>query len=125
VVPIGHERGTPYLPTHPDAEDGDRLVAYEAYQRSRSDRPKESHGLRVQESLYGLVSGHHRAEKDDQHDEYPGQILHPAVTEREAPAGAEARQREGDPKRHGSRRVSEVVDGVRQEGDAAGEQHDA
>src|SRR5215218_4309952 len=72
VVSVGHERRAPYLPTDPDAEHGDRLVAYEADQRSHRDRPQESDGLRVDDPLYSLVPGHHRAEEDDQYDDHPG-----------------------------------------------------
>src|SRR5215213_12026789 len=97
MVSVGHERRAPYLPTDPDAEHGDRLVAHEADYRSRRYRPQEPHGLRVQEPLYGLVSGHHRAEEDDQYDEHPGQVLHPPVAEREAPANAQTGKGEGDP----------------------------
>src|SRR5215208_7850545 len=97
MVAVGHKSRTPYLPTDPDAEYGDRLVAYEADQGSRRYRPHQLHGLRIDDPLYGLVSGHHRAEEDDQHDEHPGQVLHPPIPEREAPAGSQTAEREGDP----------------------------
>src|SRR5215203_3254177 len=71
MVSVGHERRAPYLPANPDAEYGDRLVAYEADQGSRRHRPHQPYGLRVDDPLYSLVSGHRRAEEDDQHDEYP------------------------------------------------------
>src|SRR5215217_8617245 len=123
MVSVGHERRALYLPTDPDAEHGDSLVAHEADYRSRRYRPHESHGLRVYEPLYGLVSGHHRAEEDDQHDDHPRQAFHPAVAEREAPADAQTGEGEGDPEGYGGSRVSEVVDGVRKQGHAARHQH--
>src|SRR5918993_1180019 len=89
VVPVRAQPCAPYLPADPDAEHGDRLVAQEAGHRSRGEGPKHPYRLRVDESLYGLVSGHHRAEENDQHDEHPGQVLYSPVAEREAPADAQ------------------------------------
>src|SRR5215210_5129113 len=123
MVSVGHERRAPYLPTDPDAKHSDRLVAYEANQRSRRYHPQEPHGLGAYETLYGLVSGNHRAEEDDEDDEHPGQVFHPTVPEREAPADTQTGEREGDPERYGSSRISEVVDGVGEQGHAAREQH--
>src|SRR5829696_145345 len=73
--------------------------------------------------LYGLVAGHHGAEQDDEHHDHPGQVLHPPVAEREAPADAQTGEREGDPQRYGGSRISEVVDGIRQQGHTARQQH--
>src|SRR5215217_7733406 len=119
VVSVGHKSRTPYLPTDPNAEHGDRLVAYEAEHGSYGDGPQHSYRLWVDDPLYGLVSGHHRAKEDDQHDDHPCQVLYSAVAEREAPADAQTDKGEGDPKGYGGSRVSEVVDGVRKQGHAA------
>jgi hypothetical protein len=81
--------------------------------------------LGVDEPLYGLVAGNESREQDDEHNDHPRQVFDPPVAEREASARAKARQREGDAQRHGGRRVAEVVDSVRQQGDAAGEQDHA
>jgi hypothetical protein len=66
-----------------------------------------------------LVASDHGAEQDDEHDDHPGQVLHPPIAEREAPAGSQAGEREGDPQRYGSQSVPEVVDHVGEQRDAA------
>src|SRR5215213_11622524 len=123
MVSVGHKSRTPYLPTDPDAEHGDSLVAYEAEHGSHGDGPQHPYGLRMDETLHGLVSGNNSAEEDDQHDDHPGQVLNPAVAEREAPADTQTGKGEGDPEGYGGSRVTEVVDGVRKQGHAAREQH--
>jgi len=77
----------------------------------------------VDDPLDGLIDGYHGAKQDDEHHHHPRQVLHPPVAVGEAPARAEARQREGDPQRHGGRRVPEVVDGIGEKSDRARE-HD-
>src|SRR5215203_4938160 len=101
VVAVCDERGAAYLPTHPDAEDRHRFVAQEPDRAGERDRPQQTHGLRVDDPLYGLVSGDEGREQDDEHHDHPGQVLHPPVAVWEAPARTEAYQREGDPERHG------------------------
>src|SRR5215217_2368659 len=123
MVSVGHERRAPYLPTHPDAKHSDCLVAYEADQRSRLYHPQEPHGLGAYEPLHGLVSGNHRAEEDDEDYDHPGQVLYSPVPEREAPADTQTGERERNPERYGGSRISEVVDGVGEQGDTAREQH--
>jgi hypothetical protein len=77
--------------------------------------------LGVYKPLYSLVAGNEGREQDDEHNDHPRQVFDPPIAIREAPARTEACEREGDPKWHSGRRVAEVVDGIRQEGDAAGE----
>src|SRR5918995_7254548 len=123
VVAVSDERRAAYLSAHPDAEDRHRLVACEAYCTRDGDGPEQPHRLRLDEPIYGLVSGNDRAEEDDEYNNNPGQVLHSAVAEREAPAGSQTGECEGDPERYGGHGAPEIVDGIPGEGEAA-RQHD-
>src|SRR5215218_2772387 len=123
VVAVRHKRRAPYLPADPDAEHGHRLVAQEPDHGRHGDGPQHPYGLRMDKPIDCLVSGNDGAEEDDEDDEYTSQVLDPPVAEGEAPAGAQTRQREGDPQGYGRGRVAEAVDGVREQGHAAREQH--
>src|SRR5215208_8049726 len=125
VVAVGYKSRAPDLSAHPDAEDGDRLVSQEAHYRGHRDGPQQLYGLRVDEPVYRLITGNHSAKQDDKHNDHTGQILHATVTEGEAAACPKAGEGEGDPERYCCGRIAEVVDSVREQRDAAGEEdHD-
>src|SRR5947208_701741 len=70
-------------------------------------------GLGVDEALEGLDAGDACADEDGGDDEQPGASL--------SELGA---QQERDAERDGRERVAEVVDDVREQGDAAGQHED-
>lgn len=70
------------------------------------------------------MAGDDGAEQDYEHDEHAGEVLGLAVAEREAAARAQPRQGEGDTERYRRRGVAKVVDRVRQQRHASGEEDD-
>ena len=80
--------------------------------------------LRVDQPPDRLVAGDDGGQRDHGDDEHAGEVLGPAVAVGVAAGGGAAAEGERDPQRHGGQRVGEVVDGVGQQRDRSGDQHD-
>ena len=80
--------------------------------------------LRVQQPLDALITRDERAGENSQHDCDTGQILDPAIAESEALARLLAGQPECNGKRDRGRGIAEIVDGIREQRDTAGHEHD-
>jgi len=76
----------------------------------------------MQEPLDALISRDDRARENREHDRDPCQVLDAAIAEREALARRLARKPERDRERDRSRGVTEIVDRIREQRDAAGEE---
>ena len=86
----------------------------------KADHPSGGKPAKVQhwtggdEAVYGLISGHQRAEKDDQNDDDASEIFDPAIAIGEGLRRLPPGKHEGDPERCGGTGIGDVVDGVRE-----------
>ena len=101
------------LPARSRIESRD-LVPHKADYPGGGERPEVVERLRVDQTLDGLHARDAGAEEDRGDDEVAGRLLAPRAPEEER-----------DPERHGGQCVAEVVDQIREEGDAvACHEHD-
>ena len=113
VVAVGHERRAfESLPGACSDERGEE-VAEEADRACQGERKEMFGGIRVDDPRYRLVRSDARADEDREYDRKA------CVAFRSFRA-----QRERDAERHRRQRVSDVMDQIRQECDAAGENED-
>jgi len=124
VVAIGHQRGAPDLPANPQSKKGHGFVGGEPHDARPGQGPKELDLTRIEEPVYGRVSREQTTAQNYQDDEDTRQVLHPPIPVGEAAAGPALGEPEGDPKGNGGRRVAEIMDRVREQRDASGEQDD-
>src|SRR5215212_7729458 len=112
VVPISHKGSAFDFPTNPDTKNGNSLIASKPDYRGHHDGPQVSHRLGIEESVYGLVTGDYGAKKDDEHYDYPCQVLKAPIAKGKAPARPQPSERKGDPQRHRGCRITEVMNSV-------------
>ena len=124
VVAVGHQRRAVDLASHPDAEHRHSLVSDEPDQAGERHPAQMTDWLWVNEAGDRLVAGDQCAEQDDQHDDDPGEVLHPPVAVSEGCGRLAPRQQESDPQRDGGRRIADIVDGVGKQRDAARDGND-
>jgi hypothetical protein len=100
-----------------------RLIA-EKTDQTGSSYPRElGNLLQMDEPLGGLVTRNDGAEKDDENDEEPGDVLDAAQSIGESLGRLASCQIECDPQGYGRRGISDIVDGIGEKSDAARCEH--
>ena len=124
MITVGHERRAADLPADTDAEDCHRLVADESDDRRGHHRPQHLDGLRMHQPADRLVRRDRGTGCDCENDQQARKILHPPKPVGEPTRSTAPRKGERNTKRNGRRRVGEVMDGVSEQRNAAGQYDD-
>ena len=122
VQAVGDERGGADASADADAVERDELVAGEPDQACGDEDADVGDGLGVEQAADRLVSGDEGRQRDHRDDEDSGQVFGSSVAVGVAAGCCATAEGEGDPQRERGQRVGEVVDGVGEQRDRAGEQ---
>ena len=123
VVSIGDQCSAADLASDTDAKQGDRFIAHESYDRGGNDRPKQRHSLRMKDPLHRLVYGNQGTRQNRDDDSQASEVLDSAQSIGKSPCHAAPSKPECNAERNRSRRVSKVVNCVREESDAPRRDH--
>src|SRR3954453_9405470 len=123
MVTVRDQRRAVDLLTDANPEKRHRLIAQKADNGGRDHGAHVRYILGMQEPLDALISRDDRARENREHDRDPGQDLDAHIAEREALARRLARKPERDRERDRSRGVTEIVNGVREQRGAAGDEN--
>ncbi len=125
MITIGDESHAVDFAPDPNAKHRHGFVADESDDAGGNHPRNETDALRVDQALDCLITGEDGTEQDDRDNDHARQILYPPQTIDESFARFAACQHKGNPERDGGHRISDVVDRVGEQRDAARNRHDS
>jgi hypothetical protein len=124
VVTVGDQGRAVDFATDPNAEHRHRFVADKSNDPGDNHPRKEANRLRMDQALDGLIAGEDGTEHDDRHDDHAGQVFNPPKSIGERLTRLATCQHERDPERDCGHCVSDIVDRISEQRDAARDRHD-
>src|SRR5262245_29605007 len=119
MLTVGNQSCAANPPSNANAKNRDAFIAEKTNDRSDSDCPKVRNLLRMKKAINTLVASNNRAEKNYQDNDDPGEVLDAAIAEGKPLGGALTRKKKCNAQWYGRRRISKIMNGIRQQPDAA------
>lgn len=117
MLPVRDKRQGPDPTSCRDPIPSDRLIADHADEAGDDNDPGMFDRRGVYQPIDRDKHGIHPGSADGSNDEQAREVLHAAQPVGEAGCRGTTRQTEGEPDRQGSEAITQVVHGVRQQGD--------